>query len=181
MGIRFRKYFTFGKVFRFNLSKSGVSATIGVKGASVNIGKNGTYLNTGIPGTGIYSREKLSSNQNKKNHSQEAIIRAQNVLDEYDIQQREIKKNKKKSDIAPEVNMEELDDLVMIVSDFVVSEDCPSISQIKKKFNLSYSQAEKIMNQLEHIGIVSSSSATQGRKVLISTQAFNELKNKLNI
>jgi hypothetical protein len=45
-----------------NLSKSGISASIGVKGASVTVGKKGTYLNTGIPGTGIYSRQKLSGN-----------------------------------------------------------------------------------------------------------------------
>ena len=45
-----------------NLSKSGISASIGVKGASVTVGKNGTYLNAGIPGLGIYSRQKLSAN-----------------------------------------------------------------------------------------------------------------------
>lgn len=43
-----------------NISKSGVSTTIGPKGTSVNFGKNGVYLNTGIPGTGIYDRTKLS-------------------------------------------------------------------------------------------------------------------------
>lgn len=42
-----------------NLSKSGISASIGVKGASVTVGKKGTYLNTGIPGLGIYNRQKL--------------------------------------------------------------------------------------------------------------------------
>jgi hypothetical protein len=44
-----------------NLSGSGVSLSMGVRGASVTMGKNGTYLNTGIPGTGIYSRNKISS------------------------------------------------------------------------------------------------------------------------
>jgi hypothetical protein len=45
-----------------NLSKSGISTSIGVRGASVTLGKSGTYLNTGIPGTGIYQRQKLSGN-----------------------------------------------------------------------------------------------------------------------
>lgn len=44
-----------------NLSRSGVSTTLGVKGASINIGKKGIYLNTGIPGTGIYNRQKITS------------------------------------------------------------------------------------------------------------------------
>lgn len=43
-----------------NLSKSGISTTIGVKGGSLNFGPNGTFVNTGIPGLGISSRHKLS-------------------------------------------------------------------------------------------------------------------------
>lgn len=42
-----------------NISKGGVSTTVGVRGASINFGKNGTYINTGIPGTGFYSRQKI--------------------------------------------------------------------------------------------------------------------------
>lgn len=60
MAFRFRKSFKIAPGVRINLSKSGVSTTVGGKGASVNFGKNGTYLNTGIPGTGLYSREKIS-------------------------------------------------------------------------------------------------------------------------
>src|SRR5687767_1956955 len=45
-----------------NLSKSGISASIGVKGASLTLGKQGTYLNSSIPGLGIYNRQKLSGN-----------------------------------------------------------------------------------------------------------------------
>jgi hypothetical protein len=59
MAWRFRKRISFGKFLRFNLSKTGVSTTIGVKGASINIGKKGVYRNLGIPGTGIYRRDKI--------------------------------------------------------------------------------------------------------------------------
>ena len=62
MGWRFRKRINIAPGVNLNLSKSGISTTIGKKGASVNIGKNGTYLNTSIPGTGLYSRQKISSN-----------------------------------------------------------------------------------------------------------------------
>lgn len=45
-----------------NISKSGTSWSVGPRGAKVNFGKRGTYVTTGIPGTGIYSRTKVSSN-----------------------------------------------------------------------------------------------------------------------
>ena len=44
-----------------NMSKKGISTTIGPKGASMTFGPNGTYLNTSLPGTGMYNRRKLSS------------------------------------------------------------------------------------------------------------------------
>lgn len=44
-----------------NISKSGISTSVGVRGSSVTFGKTGTYLNTGIPGTGFYSRQKIGS------------------------------------------------------------------------------------------------------------------------
>jgi hypothetical protein len=43
-----------------NLSKKGISTSIGVKGASLTLGQNGAYINTSIPGTGLYNRKKLS-------------------------------------------------------------------------------------------------------------------------
>jgi len=50
---------------RLNLSKSGVTASIGVRGASITLGgKGGTYANVGIPGTGIYSRRKIGGGKN---------------------------------------------------------------------------------------------------------------------
>jgi hypothetical protein len=57
---KFRKRLTLFPGFRINLSKSGMSATVGIRGLSVNVGQNGTFLNTGIPGTGIYDRKRIS-------------------------------------------------------------------------------------------------------------------------
>lgn len=59
MGWRFRRKIRVFPGFYINLSKSGMSATIGMRGLSVNLGQNGMFLNTGIPGTGIYSRERI--------------------------------------------------------------------------------------------------------------------------
>lgn len=60
--VNFRKRIQIIPGVKLNLSKGGISTTVGVKGASVNIGRKGTYLNTGIPGTGIYQRKKISGN-----------------------------------------------------------------------------------------------------------------------
>ena len=57
--MRFRKTITIFKGLKMNLSKSGVSFTVGGKGVSANLGKQGVFLNTGIPGTGLYDRKKI--------------------------------------------------------------------------------------------------------------------------
>lgn len=66
MGFKFRKRIKVAPGVTINLSKKGVSTTVGVKGLSVNSGKDGTYLNVGIPGTGLYDRVELSSKKGKQ-------------------------------------------------------------------------------------------------------------------
>ena len=61
MGFRFRKSIKLFPGLRLNLSKSGVSASVGVKGATVNISDRGTRGTVGIPGSGISYSENLSS------------------------------------------------------------------------------------------------------------------------
>ena len=60
MGFRFEKRIRLFPGLTLNLSKTGVSLTVGIPGASVNIGKNGITGNAGLPGTGMSYREKLS-------------------------------------------------------------------------------------------------------------------------
>ena len=71
MAWKYRKRISVFPGFRLNLSKSGVSATVGIKGFNVNMGKNGTYINAGLPGTGIYDRIKLDSKVNTNQEQQE--------------------------------------------------------------------------------------------------------------
>ena len=61
MGFRFRKSFKLLPGIRINLSKSGVSTSIGEPGATLNISKRGTRGTVGIPGTGISYSERLST------------------------------------------------------------------------------------------------------------------------
>ena len=62
MAWNFRKRIKIAPGIHLNLSKGGISTSIGPKGAKISIGKKGTYLNTSIPGTGLYSRQKISGN-----------------------------------------------------------------------------------------------------------------------
>jgi hypothetical protein len=57
--MKFRKRVKLFPGVTLNLSKSGISTTIGVPGASVNFNRNGSFLNTGIPGTGLYDRQRI--------------------------------------------------------------------------------------------------------------------------
>jgi len=53
MPFRFRKIISFGKGFRLNFSKRGMSASLGGPGATLNLGKRGVRPTVGIPGTGL--------------------------------------------------------------------------------------------------------------------------------
>jgi hypothetical protein len=59
MGFRFRKRIRILPGISLNLSKSGVSASIGKPGATLNIGAKGTRATVGLPGTGISYSQKL--------------------------------------------------------------------------------------------------------------------------
>ena len=64
MGWRFKKRIKILPGVYINLSKSGISTNIGIKGANVTFGPDATYVTTGIPGTGLYNRQRIS-NKNK--------------------------------------------------------------------------------------------------------------------
>ncbi|SDN03054.1 DUF4236 domain-containing protein [Siphonobacter aquaeclarae] len=60
MAWSFRKRIKIIPGVHLNVSKSGISTSIGVRGASITVGKNGTFLNTSIPQLGLYNRQQLS-------------------------------------------------------------------------------------------------------------------------
>ncbi len=59
MGFRFRRSIRIAPGLRINLSKSGLSATVGRPGASVNIGRRGVTGTAGLPGTGLSYQSRL--------------------------------------------------------------------------------------------------------------------------
>jgi hypothetical protein len=53
MSIRFRRRLSIFPGFRLNLSRSGVSVSLGGRGAWYTIGRHGTRATVGLPGSGL--------------------------------------------------------------------------------------------------------------------------------
>ena len=66
MGLKFRKRIKIAPGINLNLSKSGVSASLGKPGATVNVGKKGVKATVGVPGTGVSYSKKISGNSSRK-------------------------------------------------------------------------------------------------------------------
>ncbi len=74
MAFSFRKTIKLFPGVKLNLSKSGISTTIGVPGATVNFGKKGTRATVGLPGTRISYSEKISGPATKATQHEEPAI-----------------------------------------------------------------------------------------------------------
>ena len=53
MGFRFRQILKIAPGVRLNVTKSGISTSIGRRGATVNLGRGKKRITVGVPGTGI--------------------------------------------------------------------------------------------------------------------------------
>ncbi len=75
MAWNYRKRVKIAPGVHLNFSKNGVSTSVGPKGAKLTFGKNGTYMSTSIPGTGLYSRQKISGGKStcSNGHSSNSI------------------------------------------------------------------------------------------------------------
>ena len=66
MGFRFRKSFRLAPGVRLNLSKSGLSTTLGVPGANVNIRGRRVRRTVGIPGSGLSHVEEYTLGKDER-------------------------------------------------------------------------------------------------------------------
>jgi hypothetical protein len=64
MSSRFRRSIRICRGLHLNLSKSGVSASIGIRGATVNVSGYGVQETVGLPGTGLSYRNPSPTNRN---------------------------------------------------------------------------------------------------------------------
>lgn len=60
MSFRLRRQLSITRGLHLNVSRSGISATIGVPGLRLTLGKR-PAVNVGLPGTGLSYRESLAS------------------------------------------------------------------------------------------------------------------------
>lgn len=65
MGLRFQRVLRIFPWLRINVSKGGLSGSVGPRGADMNFGRRGITTNAGIPGTGISYRSRLGGHGGK--------------------------------------------------------------------------------------------------------------------
>jgi hypothetical protein len=76
MSWRFRKSFKIMPGVKLNLTRHGLSATLGAAPFSLNVGPRGVYSNVSIPGTGIWDRQRLDSPPSLRDSPSPAFDRA---------------------------------------------------------------------------------------------------------
>lgn len=79
MGIRFRKRIKILPGVHINLSRSGVSTSLGVRGASITKGHGKTRTNLGIPGSGI-SHNTVTTDAKPNNDDEGVLTRGANKV-----------------------------------------------------------------------------------------------------
>ena len=75
MGFRFRRRFTVMPGVRLNLSKSGLSTSIGTRGAWFTFGRRGARTTVGVPGTGIsYTKTLTPTKSRRSKHNKLRVV-----------------------------------------------------------------------------------------------------------
>lgn len=154
MGIRFKKTIKIGNLLKINLSKSGVSATIGKQGASINLGSKGTYLNlsptiAGIKGTGLSYRQKITGGYGNLLGSLVGKIKGkkdeEEVIEEKPVQQIE---NKTEEKVDESIIEKYSEDLLANIAIHKFTDDVLSKQEIINKVEELESDASKQIYKL---------------------------------
>lgn len=105
--MRFSKRIKVFPGFSLNVSKSGISSTIGMKGASISFSKRGTYLNSSIPGTGIRFRTKIADGkQTSVNDKSVDLVEIENIEEQVSFEEQN-------TDQLTSTNLKELKDTLL--------------------------------------------------------------------
>lgn len=97
MGLRFRKTIKIVPGVKLNISKSGISTSVGKPGATLNFSKRGTRATVGIPGSGISYSQKIGGKSVRQTSSKRSLedIR-KDMMQQYGLTRSEIKRFEKK-------------------------------------------------------------------------------------
>ena len=74
MGFRFFKRFQIFPGISINLSKTGISVSVGITGARLTFGKHGIRKTIGIPGTGLYYTTHKNWSKSEKHNNTDVEI-----------------------------------------------------------------------------------------------------------
>ncbi len=153
MGLRYRKSKKLGPV-RLTLSKSGLGASIGVKGFRVTKTATGRVRTTAsIPGTGIsYVKETGGKRPDGAAKSRTAAAPPQ---------------RRRYTGIVPDIP-ENYDELTEEAARAVIAWDSASAAMLQRELQIGYSRAARLIDQLEELGIVGPYEGAKPRKVMIT-------------
>ena len=88
MGLRYRKQIKVAPGVKLNVSKSGVSTSVGKRGATMNFSGRGTKATVGIPGSGLSYSKQLTK---KKKPAADLKDLERQVREESGLSRREMK------------------------------------------------------------------------------------------
>lgn len=74
MGFRFRRSLRLFPGVRINLSRSGISASIGVRGAHITVGHGKVRETVGLPGSGISYTQTQGTHQEARSEAQQPTV-----------------------------------------------------------------------------------------------------------
>lgn len=116
MGFRFRKSINVLPGVKLNISKSGISTSVGGRGATVNFSKRGTRTTVGIPGTGISYSTMVGKRRrgSRKSSSKSTRAMRNEIMQEYGLTNAEMNRFEKEVRKHPKkfrsMSNEELDE-----------------------------------------------------------------------
>ena len=73
------------------------------------------------------------------------------------------------------------DELFRPVAEFVIEQQNASINSIQKEFNVGFNRAKTLMDSLEAMNIVSESTGTKAREVLLTFEELQDILSKYNL
>jgi DNA segregation ATPase FtsK/SpoIIIE-like protein len=164
MGCRFRQALRVFPGLRLNLSKSGVSTSLGTQGATLNVSTKGIRGTAGIPGSGVsYSQMVLPVRGG-------AASSAPRMAKPTDQPKQDGGKSARS-----QTKEEALDELYFLTAHLVVRNANASTSWLQRQLRVEYSDAADLIAQLEADGIVSPPDRIGRRKVLVDVLSLPEL------
>jgi DNA segregation ATPase FtsK/SpoIIIE-like protein len=167
VGFRFRQGIRIFPGLRLNLSKSGVSTSLGGRGATLNISKKGIRGTVGLPGSGLSYSDMLyrADRPGSPPPNDEGELR-----DQPDQVRRTSSDDASGRDDA-------LDELYLLTAHLVVESGNASTSWLQRQLRVGYNDAAELIERMERDGIVSPADRVGRRKVLVGIADLPELPN----